>query len=168
MADQLTLGLDVCIHTYYTHGDDTLRVRVQGVVLGRHGGGEPELRAVRAYICMPCISDKSIDPALHRRASSTRTVAIASDPAESTPLLDGRLTPDRQSKKGALWSHKPLRVDQVTATLKFRIHGQVGMCVCICIYVYMCMYICMVCRLVGWTRRARVWADSGGIHAPYR
>jgi len=36
-----------------------------------------------------------------------------------------RLTPDRQSKKGALWSHKPLDVEQVTATLKFRIHGQV-------------------------------------------
>ncbi|EWM27367.1 mannose-binding 2 [Nannochloropsis gaditana] len=35
-----------------------------------------------------------------------------------------RLTPDRQSKIGALWSHKALGVDAVTMTLKFRIHGQ--------------------------------------------
>lgn len=35
-----------------------------------------------------------------------------------------RLTPDRQSKRGALWSHNPLGVDAFTATLKFRMHGQ--------------------------------------------
>ena len=35
-----------------------------------------------------------------------------------------RLTPDRQSKKGALWSRKNLGVDSFTSTLKFRISGQ--------------------------------------------
>lgn len=35
-----------------------------------------------------------------------------------------RLTPDRQSKKGALWSRKNLGVDKFTSTLKFRISGQ--------------------------------------------
>jgi mannose-binding lectin 2 len=35
-----------------------------------------------------------------------------------------RLTPDRQSKKGALWSKKPLAVDSFSAILKFRISGQ--------------------------------------------
>lgn len=36
-----------------------------------------------------------------------------------------RLTPDRQSKKGAIWSHRPLACDNFTTTIKFRIHGQV-------------------------------------------
>ncbi len=35
-----------------------------------------------------------------------------------------RLTPDRQSKKGALWSRRNLGVDRFTSTLKFRISGQ--------------------------------------------
>ena len=35
-----------------------------------------------------------------------------------------RLTPDRQSKKGALWSRRNLGVDRFTTTLKFRISGQ--------------------------------------------
>jgi lectin, mannose-binding 2 len=35
-----------------------------------------------------------------------------------------RLTPDRQSKKGALWSRKPLGVPAFSAILKFRISGQ--------------------------------------------
>jgi mannose-binding lectin 2 len=35
-----------------------------------------------------------------------------------------RLTPDRQSKKGAVWSRKNLGVDSFTSTLKFRISGQ--------------------------------------------
>jgi mannose-binding lectin 2 len=35
-----------------------------------------------------------------------------------------RLTPDRQSKKGSLWSKKPLGVDEFSAILKFRISGQ--------------------------------------------
>lgn len=35
-----------------------------------------------------------------------------------------RLTPDRQSKKGALWSKKALGVDTFSAILKFRISGQ--------------------------------------------
>lgn len=35
-----------------------------------------------------------------------------------------RLTPDRQSKKGAVWSAAPIGRDSFTATLKFRIHGQ--------------------------------------------
>ena len=35
-----------------------------------------------------------------------------------------RLTPDRQSKKGALWSRRNLGVDSFTSTLKFRISGQ--------------------------------------------
>ena len=35
-----------------------------------------------------------------------------------------RLTPDRQSKKGALWTRKNLGVDSFTSTLKFRISGQ--------------------------------------------
>lgn len=47
-------------------------------------------------------------------------------PLPHSTIHTHRLTPDRQSKKGALWSHKPLGADQMTATLKFRIHGQVG------------------------------------------
>lgn len=35
-----------------------------------------------------------------------------------------RLTPDRQSKKGALWTRKNLGVNSFTSTLKFRISGQ--------------------------------------------
>lgn len=35
-----------------------------------------------------------------------------------------RLTPDRQSKKGAIWSKKTLGVDEFSATFKFRISGQ--------------------------------------------
>jgi len=35
-----------------------------------------------------------------------------------------RLTPDRQSKKGALWSRKPLGVNSFSAIMKFRISGQ--------------------------------------------
>lgn len=35
-----------------------------------------------------------------------------------------RLTPDRQSKKGAIWSKKALGVDEFSATFKFRISGQ--------------------------------------------
>ena len=35
-----------------------------------------------------------------------------------------RLTPDRQSKRGAIWSNLPLNVERVLATLKFRISGQ--------------------------------------------
>jgi lectin, mannose-binding 2 len=35
-----------------------------------------------------------------------------------------RLTPDRQSKRGALWSRKALGLDAFTSTLKFRISGQ--------------------------------------------
>lgn len=35
-----------------------------------------------------------------------------------------RLTPDRQSKKGALWSKKALGVSEFSAILKFRISGQ--------------------------------------------
>jgi len=35
-----------------------------------------------------------------------------------------RLTPDRQSKKGSLWSRRPLGVDSFSAILKFRISGQ--------------------------------------------
>lgn len=35
-----------------------------------------------------------------------------------------RLTPDRQSKKGAVWSRKPLGVDSFSSVLKFRISGQ--------------------------------------------
>jgi mannose-binding lectin 2 len=35
-----------------------------------------------------------------------------------------RLTPDRQSKKGAIWSQKPLGVDSFSTILKFRISGQ--------------------------------------------
>ena len=35
-----------------------------------------------------------------------------------------RLTPDRQSKRGALWSKAVLNVEEVSATLKFRISGQ--------------------------------------------
>jgi mannose-binding lectin 2 len=35
-----------------------------------------------------------------------------------------RLTPDRQSKKGALWSRKALGVDSFSTILKFRISGQ--------------------------------------------
>jgi mannose-binding lectin 2 len=35
-----------------------------------------------------------------------------------------RLTPDRQSKKGALWSRGPLGVPSLSAILKFRIAGQ--------------------------------------------
>jgi len=35
-----------------------------------------------------------------------------------------RLTPDRQSKKGALWSRKPLGVSSFSTILKFRISGQ--------------------------------------------
>ncbi|KAJ1411900.1 legume-like lectin [Ochromonadaceae sp. CCMP2298] len=35
-----------------------------------------------------------------------------------------RLTPDRQSKKGALWTRKPLGVPAFSAQLQFRISGQ--------------------------------------------
>lgn len=35
-----------------------------------------------------------------------------------------RLTPDRQSKKGALWSKKKLGTSQFSSTMKFRISGQ--------------------------------------------
>lgn len=35
-----------------------------------------------------------------------------------------RLTPDRQSKKGALWSRKALGVPEFSGILKFRISGQ--------------------------------------------
>lgn len=35
-----------------------------------------------------------------------------------------RLTPDRQSKKGAIWSRKPLGVPSFSAIFKFRISGQ--------------------------------------------
>lgn len=35
-----------------------------------------------------------------------------------------RITPDRQSKKGALWSRKALDVPSMSAVLKFRISGQ--------------------------------------------
>ena len=35
-----------------------------------------------------------------------------------------RITPDRQSKKGAVWSRKPTGVDDLNAILKFRISGQ--------------------------------------------
>lgn len=35
-----------------------------------------------------------------------------------------RLTPDRQSKKGALWSRKPLGVNSLSSVLQFRISGQ--------------------------------------------
>ena len=35
-----------------------------------------------------------------------------------------RLTPDSQSKKGALWSRSPLSTDSLHAVLKFRISGQ--------------------------------------------
>lgn len=35
-----------------------------------------------------------------------------------------RLTPDRQSKKGALWARKPLGVNSFSSILKFRISGQ--------------------------------------------
>lgn len=35
-----------------------------------------------------------------------------------------RLTPDRQSKKGAVWSRKPLGVPSFSSVLKFRISGQ--------------------------------------------
>jgi mannose-binding lectin 2 len=35
-----------------------------------------------------------------------------------------RLTPDRQSKKGALWSRKALGVPEFSGVLKFRISGQ--------------------------------------------
>mmetsp|Transcript_14555 Transcript_14555/g.45058 ORF Transcript_14555/g.45058 Transcript_14555/m.45058 type:complete len:430 (+) Transcript_14555:67-1356(+) len=35
-----------------------------------------------------------------------------------------RLTPDRQSKRGALWATAAAGVDEVSATLKFRISGQ--------------------------------------------
>jgi len=34
------------------------------------------------------------------------------------------LTPDRQSKKGALWSKKALGVSEFSAIVKFRISGQ--------------------------------------------
>jgi hypothetical protein len=35
-----------------------------------------------------------------------------------------RLTPDRQSKRGAIWSRKPLGVSTFSTTLEFRISGQ--------------------------------------------
>lgn len=35
-----------------------------------------------------------------------------------------RLTPDRQSKKGAVWARKPIGVDSVSSIFKFRISGQ--------------------------------------------
>ena len=35
-----------------------------------------------------------------------------------------RLTPDRQSKKGALWATKPLGTTEVSVAMKFRISGQ--------------------------------------------
>jgi mannose-binding lectin 2 len=35
-----------------------------------------------------------------------------------------RLTPDRQSKKGALWSRKPVGVPNFSTVMKFRISGQ--------------------------------------------
>lgn len=35
-----------------------------------------------------------------------------------------RLTPDRQSKKGAIWSRKPVGTDTFSSVLKFRISGQ--------------------------------------------
>lgn len=35
-----------------------------------------------------------------------------------------RLTPDRQSKKGAVWSRKSLGTDTFSTILKFRISGQ--------------------------------------------
>lgn len=35
-----------------------------------------------------------------------------------------RLTPDRQSKKGAVWSRKPIGVPSFSSILKFRISGQ--------------------------------------------
>jgi hypothetical protein len=34
------------------------------------------------------------------------------------------LTPDRQSKRGAIWSRKPLGVSTFSTTLEFRISGQ--------------------------------------------
>ena len=37
-----------------------------------------------------------------------------------------RLTPDRQSKKGSLWSRKALGVPSINAIVKFRISGQVS------------------------------------------
>jgi mannose-binding lectin 2 len=42
----------------------------------------------------------------------------------STSQTFVRLTPDRQSKKGALWSRKPINSNSVSAILKFRISGQ--------------------------------------------
>eukprot|EP00730_Choanoeca_flexa_P014770 TRINITY_DN6578_c0_g1_i2.p1 TRINITY_DN6578_c0_g1~~TRINITY_DN6578_c0_g1_i2.p1 ORF type:complete len:370 (+),score=101.47 TRINITY_DN6578_c0_g1_i2:67-1176(+) len=35
-----------------------------------------------------------------------------------------RLTPDRQSKRGALWNSKPTKVEEWEVTLKFHVHGQ--------------------------------------------
>jgi mannose-binding lectin 2 len=44
----------------------------------------------------------------------------------STKVLGNyvRLTPDRQSKQGALWARKSLSVSEMSAVLKFRISGQ--------------------------------------------
>jgi mannose-binding lectin 2 len=44
--------------------------------------------------------------------------------ATSVSTNFARLTPDRQSKKGALWSRRAIGTESVSAVLKFRISGQ--------------------------------------------
>ena len=41
-----------------------------------------------------------------------------------------RLTPDRQSKSGFCWSKSTLNAGEWVTTIKFRISGQVGFCLC--------------------------------------
>lgn len=35
-----------------------------------------------------------------------------------------RLTPDRQSKRGAVWNNKPCMLNQWEVTIEFKVHGQ--------------------------------------------
>ena len=59
-------------------------------------------------------------------SSGTRTVSKNWKSGGATMVSQNfvRLTPDRQSKKGSLWSRRALGVDSMSSILKFRISGQ--------------------------------------------
>ena len=61
-------------------------------------------------------------PILPRQAGCWWTAASSGSAAVHSHFV--RLTPDRQSKKGAVWASTSVGVSELSATLKFRISGQ--------------------------------------------
>lgn len=86
---------------------------------------------VFALFCSVCTAEKleyhTFQPPFSEiDAAGTRQVGLHWRTSGTTVVNNNfvRITPDRQSKKGAIWSKKSLGVPSFSAVLKFRISGQ--------------------------------------------